>query len=428
MRTRSRVDRGGRGLGRMAFGTQCSIVGGLILLIVSTGRAFAGAPGPEPEQPEPSTARPTRVMSATPLPNTPKRSAPRPVLDPSARLLGGDDASEAWTLFIQLDSGHRITQRFLLANAGPGEHNGVAMGHLVEPGRAPYRYVNGRRRSSWKLSEDRLFFDIGASHLDLHRPNAELRITKDDIEIRLFFDFDAQDPSARVPDSHLPTGYQVEVLAIGAATRGSVLAPWMAEPIETQGHAWLVHTWTNADEADLVTRRVEIFARDADSAFYGIHLQGRNDSESAWTLGTDRNRRIVESGINVPARWVESPRVDRSGDYPTPDGFATRGNSISGPMTLGPDWLRFDPLDVIPQPFRWFIRRTSKPQEVWADARIGVRILSTPDPPSLPVAGKTLSVQTTEASRSNREFKDETAERTVTGVASITFLNPMRHR
>lgn len=117
-----------------------------------------------------------------------------------------------------------------------------------------------------------------------------------------------------------------------------------------------------------------------------------------------------------------------SKNYPTPIGFEIRDELISGQISLGPDWLRFDPLEVIPQPFRWFIRRKSKPREVWADARIGVSISRAPDPPSLPSSGETLSVQTEEASRSKRETEDETAERSVTGVASITFLNPIRRR
>ena len=39
-----------------------------------------------------------------------------------------------------------------------------------------------------------------ASHLDLHRPRGELRITKDDIEIRLYFDFAASNLAAAVPE------------------------------------------------------------------------------------------------------------------------------------------------------------------------------------------------------------------------------------
>jgi len=427
MRTNIHTNRRASSLDLKPWARWPGLVCALMLVSLNTASALAGAPGPEPEEPTASTPV-TSTTTPPPPPTTDDLPAPRPVLDPSARLLGGDDASEAWTLYIELESGHRITQRFLLTNVGPGEHTAVAIGHLVEPGRAPYRYQNGRRRARWTLSEDGLFFDIGASHLDLHRPNGELRITKDDIEIRLFFDFAAQDLSARIPASRLPGDYQVEVLAVGAATRGSILAPWMTEAVETHGVTWLVHSWTRTDEAKLLRRRVEVFGRDKTLSFYGIQLKGRGDWESAWSLLADENRQIIEPPINVPAGWIEGARRSGSKNYPTPSGFAIQGHSNLTAITLGSDWLRFDPLEVIPQPFRWFIRRISKPQEVWADARIGVTLLSTPGPPTLPITGKTSSVQTEEASRSKRETEDETAERSVTGVASITFLNPMGRR
>lgn len=384
----------------------------------------------------PLAGTPSAPVMINVLPLPPERAiAPRPVLDPSARLLRDDDASEAWTLFLELDSGHRITQRFLLTNVGPGEHSAVAVGHLVEPGRAPYRYENGRRRKRWTLSEDRLFFDIAASHLDLHRPKGELRITKDDIEIRQFFDFAPSTLSARIPSDRLPTNYHVEVLAIGTPTRGTIRAPWMNAPIETQGRAWLVHTWTDHDEAALIDRRVEFFSADQESAFYGIHLTGPGDWESAWRIQALPDGSIIESPINQRAQWTETQREAETGRnraYPTPQGFEFADAKGVVDISLAGDWLRFDPLEVIPQPFRWIIAQRSQPQEVWADAQIGVSISPTPESPSLPSSGETKSVsQSTEASndsRAHRESEEETADSSMTGVASITFQNPTGRR
>ncbi|HPG25678.1 MAG TPA: hypothetical protein PLW10_08605, partial [Myxococcota bacterium] len=222
--------------------------------------ARAGAPGPE--EPPPGLARSTGTESPSSAPADPSLPPPAPergrpdvaplppapVLDPSARWLDGDDASEYWTLYVELDSGHRISQRFLLTNAGPGEHTAVAVGHLTEPGRPPFRYENGRREGSWTASPDRLFFDIAASHLDLHRPRGELRITKDEIEIRLFFDFPERGGVA-VPRDRLPPSYAIDVLAIASPTEGTILAPWMTTPLATRGRTWLAHTWMSRDEA-----------------------------------------------------------------------------------------------------------------------------------------------------------------------------------
>ena len=46
----------------------------------------------------------------------------------------------------------------------------------------------------------------------------------------------------------------------------------------------------------------------------------------------------------------------------------------AGAITLAGEWLRFDPLDVIPQPFRWFIRRSSKPREFWVNIPFSLEI------------------------------------------------------
>jgi len=352
--------------------------------------------------------------------------APAPPLDPAARLLRGSDASEYWTLYIELDSGHRITQRFLLSNTGPGDHNAVAIGHLIEPGRAPYRYENGRRRARWTLSEDRLSFDVSASHLDLHRPTGQLRITKDDIEIRLFFDFPETGLAAAVASDRLPKNYHVDVLAVATPTRGTIRAPWMSEPLETRGRTWLVHTWTRQSEASLLDRRVEIFAFENGTSFYGLQIRRGTRFQRAWVLAGSDSAGMIESIINIPASWAEGEPIDEDGQtrtYPVPSRFDFFEEPTLGQITLANEWLRFDPLAGIPQPFRWFIRRKVKPREVWAEAQIRVRLSSALETPSLPDPSEAES-----DSNSKRETEEETAERSVTGVASITFMNPSASR
>lgn len=388
--------------------------------------------------------------------------------DPAARLLSGSDASEYWTLYVELESGHRITQRFLLTNAGPGEHTAVAVGHLVEPGRAPYRYENGRRRARWTLSEDRLFFDIAASHLDLHRPRGELRITKDDIEIRLFFEFAASDLAASVPSSRLPPGYAVDVLAVAAPTSGTLRAPWMTEPKEVRGRTWMAHTWTDKAEAQLLDRRIDLYAGGPERAFYGLQLRNGPPFSSHWFIGRNATGQIIESPIHVIDTWTESPRPqDERGSsaYPLPGSFEVKRGAHAGVIAITREWLRYDPLGVIPNPFRWFIRKSTEPQEVWADARIDVTLFAAPGSPSLPtrpgadegesrsnqvtngsqhevgtttvlsadrdagqghgVQGHDVDEESESTSNSERETANGSAARSVKGVASITFMNPI---
>jgi len=344
-------------------------------------------------------------------------------------MLAGDSASEYWTLYIELDSGHRITQRFLITNAGPGDHSAVAVGHLMENGRPPYRYVNGRRRNAWTLSPDQLYLDIAASHLDLHRPRGALKITKDDIEIRLDFDLSDAAISSKVPAAQLPRRYEVEVLAVAAVTQGTIKAPWMAAPLAVQGHTWLIHSWTPDDEANLLDRRVDIFGRTGGTAFYALAVQGAGGFAGAWQiLSRPAAGGSGASGTAVvfPARWQDATTVlpgNAAGGYPVPARFSLAGKLESGDIRISNEWLRFDPLEVIPQPFRWFIRRSTQPQEVWADSRIAVSIRRAPGDPSLPPTGDALRV-----SNSQREIEDETTESNVKGVASITFMNPIDRR
>ncbi|MFP6655746.1 MAG: hypothetical protein VCB25_08965 [Myxococcota bacterium] len=310
-----------------------------------------------------------------------------PSLDPSARLLRGSDASEVWSLYIELESGHRIAQQFLLSNAGPGRHNAVALGHLIEEGREPYQYSNGRRRARWTLSEDGLFFDIAASHLDLHRPTGELRITKDDIEIRLFFDFAATDPAWRVPENSLPEDYHTELLAVAAKTHGTIQAPWMSEPIETRGRTWLVHTWTPRSEGELLDRRVDYYRFDDGTAYYGLELSRGDEFRRTWLLS------MIDSEINVEMANL-------------------------GPITLDREWLRFDPLSILPRLLRWLVGSRSNRPQVWADATIGVRLCTALDGPCPPDASETAN-----DSSEKQETEEATAERSLTGVASITSFH-----
>lgn len=369
------------------------------------------------------------IVSALPLGTA---SAATRALDPSARMLESDQASEYWTLFVELDGGHRISQRFLITNAGPGTHNAVAVGHLMAPGRPPYRYVNGRMRNAWTLSPDRLFLDIAASHLDLHRPTGALKITKDDIEIRLEFDLSDDAPAGRVAPGTLPSHYFVEALAVGASTRGTLRAPWMTEPLEVTGRTWLVHTWTPEEEATLFDRRVDVFGQDGETSFYGIQLSRAADASSAaWQMlvraeAGQTGSSKLESQINFTGRWTSDGTLDSgktAAGYPVPGRFSLAAPGLSGEIRLSNPWLRFDPFEVIPQPFRWFVRRTSQPQEVWADTRIAVSIGPALGNPSLPPSNPTERI-----SNSQRETEDETADHRVTGVASITFLNPIDRR
>ena len=112
----------------------------------------------------------------------------------------------------------------------------------MERGRAPYRYVNGRRRDAWTLSPDRLFLDIAASHLDLHRPKGALKITKEDVEIRLDFDLAATALAGRVPAAEAVAIIAPVILvicAVGAYTvHSSMFDVWLMLVFGVMGYVF----------------------------------------------------------------------------------------------------------------------------------------------------------------------------------------------
>jgi hypothetical protein len=200
----------------------------------------------------------------------------------------------------------------------------------------------------------------------------------------------------------------------------------MNKPLETRGRTWLVHTWTARSEAELLDRRIDFYAYRNGASFYGIHLRNRDRFQRAWLLSGSNSVKMIESSIHLPKNWLEdsaTKHLGRTRSYPVPERFAFSGGPFSGQITLGQEWLRFDPLSPLPQPFRWLVRRKTKPEQVWADARIGVRLSPALETPSLPDAGETEI-----DSNSKGETEEKTAKRSVTGVAAITFLNPAEHR
>ena len=90
-----------------------------------------------------------------------------PRCDPRTDLPGGSAASEYWDLAAHFVSGHRAYARFLITNEGPGERNGVAIGHVITPEGVAVEFRNGRLEDRWTLGERGRRLDIGSSLLDM---------------------------------------------------------------------------------------------------------------------------------------------------------------------------------------------------------------------------------------------------------------------
>ena len=303
--------------------------------------------------------------------------APPPPLDPAARLPSGGSAFEYWDLTAQLDSGHRVVARFLISNAGPGDQLGAALGYLIQPDGTHQKFKNGRTRSNWKLSSDRLFLDIGSSHLDLHHPEGRLQISKSNVKIDLGF---RHAGGESVPPEVLPEGYQLELLAAAAPIQGTIWLKGLPEPIPVRGQVALVHSWSRRAEQKLLLRRIEFFSLSREHPMYLLDLTTPKGKRTRWfhlTGSQDReataSHETLLSRSNFELR-LEGSLADEKGAYWTPQEMQLNAAALGGQIELGATLMRHNPLGPIPMVVRWLVSRGMRPQQVWATSRYDVTV------------------------------------------------------
>lgn len=376
-------------------------------------------------------------------------SPARPLVSPAAVVLRDDDASQYWDLTSELESGHRIFARFQITNQGPGDNNATAIGHVIAPNGKKTKFRNGRLESGWTLSEDRLDLDVGKSHLDMHSPRYRLKVNKDDVRIRLKF---APNVLTRIPKKVTGKRYSVDLLALGAATTGSLRLEEGGEEIELRGATTLSHTIARRDEVDLALRRIELIHQTGPRPLYAVQFHDDDGDETSWAawLGTgcdpafdprpfpdataspaaagtkpganriDRCIRRLESSAavrlvpriaslgrskrddedaywNPPRYRLESippdPRLSPPGAAPEP------AQALQGEMTTVDKLLKYEALDDLPGPIRFVARLSTRPLRIWSLTRFEVTLPPSLDPEATSIQGQ--------------------------GVAVVSFLNPV---
>lgn len=323
------------------------------------------------------------------------------LLDPSARLLTGDEASEYWDLVARLDGGYHVFARFAITNVGPGKHTAVVIGHVVKPDGTTQLFKNGRRRHEWNISADRLRLDVGSSHLDLHGPEYQLSIQKRRTKIDLRFTPTRHTPSPR--ELAVP-GYEVELLDAGAAGQGSIWLEGMSDPVSVRGRVGLVHTWATRNEARFVQRRFEFFSLQDDGSLYLIHLTTPQGDERRW-LTVDNGAHNLHSSADFEVELGGAIRELERSRYWVPGFVQLAGAGTLGRVFLGPIFLEHDPLRIVPQPFRFLLSRKMQPHRVWSQPRFDV-VLGRGDETTTVVSSDPLRIQGS-------------------GVAVTSFLNPV---
>ncbi len=291
-------------------------------------------------------------------------------VDPSARLLSGRSAWEYWDLIARLDTGHRITWRVLITNAGPGNRNGVAVGRVISPDGSIHGFDNGRRKSRWTLSGDRLDIDIGSSHLDLHGPVYRMQIDKSRVKLDLRI---TPERGIAVPEAVTPDGYSLDVLAVSTPIEGTLWLEGMDSALKVRGRAALTHTWAKQAEVALTRRRVEFFSLGSEDALFVIDLTTTEGDRSRW-LHWRRASQSAFASSEFALHLGGEARGRGNSSYWVPADLVLEGEEVAGRIRVGRTLAEVNPLAFLPGPIRFLLSLAMRPRRVWTESTFEVEL------------------------------------------------------
>jgi hypothetical protein len=316
--------------------------------------------------------------------------------DPAARLSRAEAALEYWDLMARFEQGHRLVARVLVTNEGPGDGTAVGVGHLIEPDGSVVEFRNGRRAGRWSIEPDARSLRIGSTRLDLRAPVRQLEYKNDrrGIEIRLRL---AADATARFPRDEPWPDYRVDVLDLAARVEASVRLPDTSAPLALTGRGALVHTWMDASEPSLVRRRIDFASLDPHAAVYVRDVTTPEGKNHRWLVALRDGSLVAETSRFDVALDPRAGSPERA--YPLPARVRLAGSGLRGVVQLGPPLLEHDPLEDLPQPFRFLLSFAMRPRRVWTESSFSLRFDAAPDSAELELEGS--------------------------GIASVTYLNPL---
>jgi len=317
---------------------------------------------------------------------------------PASRLADTVNASEYWDLVALFDSNHKLFARFMITNEGPGKHTGIAYGHFVEPDGTTWFFSNGRREGNWKLGPRGLRLKVGSSSLDLREQPYALRVHKKKKGVDIDLRFTPAGPALwdAEEDGEAPS---VDLLATSAAIAGSVWFRGMPARVELTGRAGLTHTWMDGSEPDLALRRLDFFSLRGEPVLYIRDFEAPDGSRSRW-LTVSRNGETLHESRDFELSYSGRSSAQSEPEYPVPAALRIRGPSLEGEIRLGAGLVHHDPMEDIPQPFRFLLSFKMRPHRVWTDSAFEVTLKSGADP--VKIRGS--------------------------GVVNVTFLNPIPPR
>ena len=324
---------------------------------------------------------------------------------PAARLLPEEFSSEHWEFTARFDSGHLLFVHFLITNIGWGDRTAVVVGHVVTPDGQTRQFGNARRKNNWRLSRDRLRFEIGSHILDLHDPQYHLQVNKKNTRLDLRFQADT---SAVWSQALTQSGYALDLLAVAAPVDGTLWIKGMEKPLAVHGVLAATHSWMRETGPSVMARRVEFFTLQKEFPLYGIDLTTPTGGHSRWLIIKQPGKNPIEADMfELVFEQERNPKEDSG--YGVPDGIRFHSGQLNGQFNLERIILRHDPFANLPQPLRFLASSVLNlhPLQVWAFSSF------TFDTP----------LTQTSVSLSSELTTGLTAPHN-TGVTAITFLTP----
>jgi hypothetical protein len=316
--------------------------------------------------------------------------------DRLSRISNGDTASEYWDIMARFEPGYSLFARFMITNEGPGERTAFASWYVTNPDGEVFAFRNGRREPRWTLSPAGDRIKIGSSVFDQSGPVALLEYdsAKRDTHIQLRFS-----PTGPVAwtDAAVSGNYSIDLLDLGTPVTGSILLKGMTEPVSVSGTIGVTHTWMEASEADIALRRIEFTSAGEGPSIYLSDLTTPSGEHHRW-LVVERDGEILfqTTDFQLDLRDGAEPP---GGAYPTPGALQIHGPGLEGAIEAGAALVEVDPMDDIPQPFRFLLSFKTRPHRVWKPGSYKVTLKADPSLPATVLHGS--------------------------GVTTITFLNPL---
>ena len=316
--------------------------------------------------------------------------------DRLSRISNGDSASEYWDIVARFEPDYSLFARFLITNEGPGERTAIATWYLTDPDGELIAFRNGRRQQRWTLSPAGDRIEIGSSLFDQSGPVHLLEYDSSKRDIHVQFRFSPKGPVAWT-DAAVSGNYSIDLLDLGTPVTGTIQVKGMTEPLSVTGTIGVTHTWMEKSEADIALRRIEFSSAGEGPSIYLSDLTTPSGERHRW-LVVKRDGEVLYRTTDFRLD-VDNHAKPSKEAYPTPGSLQIHGPGLEATIEAGSVLVAVDPMDDIPQPFRFLLSFKTRPHRVWKPASFQMTLKADPSLPATVLHGS--------------------------GVTTITFLNPL---